>query len=65
MSHNTLLEEIVSSWRWRIRKLGMTIREFCELAGVNYNTFHNMRNPSIRLVDKIEKELQRLESERG
>jgi predicted transcriptional regulator len=55
------LKEQAESWRWRIRKLGMTIKEFCEVSGVNYNTFHNLHKPSKELVDRIEREITKLE----
>ena len=59
---NKLLKEILQSWRWRIKKQGLTIKQFCELAEINRDYFYNLKNPTIKIVDDIEMKLRELEA---
>lgn len=62
MSYN--LSTLQKDWKIRIHELQLTQKEFCEFARVSYSTWKQMYNPPIRLLDKIEKALVRLENGR-
>jgi predicted transcriptional regulator len=57
-----LLNEIKDSWKWRIKRLKMTQKEFCDTIGISYGYFANMDNPTIKVLDNIETKLRDLES---
>lgn len=60
---NALLTEIIDGWNIRIASLGMTRKKFCDVTGVSYSTYCQLTkcNPTIRLLDKIERKIQSLE----
>lgn len=62
MAYN--FKTLMADWKARISALGITQKEFCERAGVSYSTWKQMYNPPIKLLDKIEKTLVRLENVR-
>lgn len=59
---NEHLKTLRNEWKGRIAASGLTIKVFCERYQINYHTFNNMRNPSVYLVDYIERKLTELES---
>lgn len=63
--HQKSLEALEIRWRWRIKKCGLSLFEFCEKYGVSYNTFIRIAksNPTIRALDEIENAVTRLESD--
>lgn len=58
---NKLLEEITGGWKSRLKAKDYTLRRFCKEIGLSYNTFTHLKNPTINLLDRIEKEISRIE----
>lgn len=48
-------------WLERINELGISQREFCSIAGVKYDTWKHLKNPTYNLLHHIESELTKLE----
>lgn len=61
------LEELELQWRWRIKKCGYTIRQFCDETGISYNTFVRIAksNPTIKALDDIEEAVCMIERKCG
>ena len=59
---NKLLGEIKDSFKQRIAKQGMSVRKFCALHDISYETFKRLDNPTIKTLDSIETALRSMES---
>lgn len=64
MGKNKLLKTLKDGWDKRIKALGLTKLAFCEKADISYSTYLQMKNPSIKLLDKIETKLSKMEGKK-
>lgn len=58
---NKLLKEITKSWKPRLKAKKYTVKRFCYESGISYNTFYHLKNPTIGLLDRIEREICAIE----
>jgi len=65
----TNTEEIIKSWPWRVKRIGMTLGAFCEGVGIPAPTFSQYTTgkaepPASRYI-AIEEALSKMEIEKG
>ncbi len=56
-----LLKEIRAGWKKRLEVLGLNGSEFCKKTGIPYSGYAQLRNPTIKLLDRIESAIVELE----
>jgi len=55
----------IKSWQWRIKKTGMSTKDFLQMVGVPVRTYYSMLHAKNKVVDnanKIELAIQELEA---
>ena len=59
---NKQIAELLQNWHERIKKQGLSRRQFCKMFDISYDTYKRLKNPTIYTMQKIENGLLYLES---
>lgn len=55
-------ESMKRGWNARLALLGLNGKKFCEMSGINYDSWKRLHNPTIEMCQKIEDAISKLEA---